>query len=326
MVVARYHTADNEWHPNTRATHHLTNNANNIHMFNDDDNSQDHIQVANGAGLDILHSGSSTFSSPSKSFLLKQILCVPEINKNLLSVHRFYLDNNVFFEFHASFFLMKDYLGNILHRGPLSNGLYTFSASLAHLQPQGISSIHVSAQLWHRRLGHASFPVINKAISIAPRNKLTSICSDCQLAKSHAIPFKHVHVSVLKPLELIYSDVWGPAPVLSTTGARYYISFLDDATKYLWLFPLKLKSDAYPTFLNFQTVVERQFDTKIKALQSDWGGEFRSLNKYLHSQGINHRITCPYTHQQAGAIERHHRQIVEVGLSLLAHSKLPQKF
>jgi hypothetical protein len=109
MVDARYHTVDNEWHHDTGATHYLTNNANNIHVFNDDDNSQYHIQVANGAGLDILHSGSSTFSSPSKSFLLKQILCVPEINKNLLYIHHFCLDNNVFFEFHASFFLVKDF-------------------------------------------------------------------------------------------------------------------------------------------------------------------------------------------------------------------------
>jgi histone deacetylase 1/2 len=61
-------------------------------------------------------------------------------------------------------------------------------------------------------------------------------------------------------------------------------------------------------------------------MQSDWGGEFRSLHKYLHSQGINHRITCPYTYQQAGAMERCRRQIVEVGLSLLDHSKLPQIF
>jgi len=162
MVVARYHTADNKWHPDTRATHNLTNNANNIHLLNEDDNSQDHIQVANGAVLKIIHSGTSTFSYPSKSFMLKQILCVPEIQKNLLSVHHFCLNNNVFFEFHASFFLVKDCLGNILYRGPLSNGLYNFSASLAHLQPQGLSSVHVSAKLWHRRLGHASFPSLIK--------------------------------------------------------------------------------------------------------------------------------------------------------------------
>jgi len=75
IIVARYHTTDNEWHLDTRATHHLTNNANNIHLLNEDDNSQDHIQVANGAGLKIIHSCTSTFSSPSKSFMLKQIMC-----------------------------------------------------------------------------------------------------------------------------------------------------------------------------------------------------------------------------------------------------------
>jgi hypothetical protein len=65
------------------------------------------------------------------------------------------------------------------------------------------------------------------------------------------MPFIKMHVAVSQPLELIYSDVWGPASTLSTSGARYYISFLDDATKFLWLFPLKLKSDAYQTFLSF---------------------------------------------------------------------------
>jgi hypothetical protein len=109
----------------------------------------------------------------------------------------------------------------------------------------------VSSQIWHRRLGHVSFPVIHKAISLPIPNKNRPICSDCQLAKSHAMPFIKMHVAVSQPLELIYSDVWGPASTLSTSGARYYISFLDDATKFLWLFPLKLKSDAYQTFLSF---------------------------------------------------------------------------
>lgn len=102
---------------------------------------------------------------------------------------------------------MKDYLGNLLHRGPLSNGLYNFSASLARLQPQALSSVRVSANVWYHRLGHASIQVINKAISLPIQNKNLSIYSECQLAKRHAMPFKNVHVSILKPLQLIYSDV-----------------------------------------------------------------------------------------------------------------------
>jgi len=251
LLAAHYLQPYKEWHPDTGATHHLTNDVNNIQFSHANHDTQDHVQVANGAGLKIVRSGTSTLSSPSKSFTLNQILLVPDIQKNLLSVHRFCLDNNVFFEFHASFFIVKDYSGNTLHRGPLSNGLYNFSASLAHLQPQAFSSVRVSSQIWHRRLGHASFPVIHQAISLPSPNKNRPICSDCQLAKSHAMPFIKMHVAVSQPLELIYSDVWGPASTLSTSGARYYISFLDDATKCLWLFPLKLKSDAYQTFLSF---------------------------------------------------------------------------
>ena len=98
--------------------------------------------------------------------------------------------------------------------------------------------------------------------------------------------------------------------------------FLDDYSKFLWLFNIKLKSDVEHVFLNFQTYVEKQFDMKIKAIQSDWGGEYRRLYTYFHQNGINHRLACPYTHQQNGFIERKHRHIVEVGLSLLAHSHL----
>jgi histone deacetylase 1/2 len=221
---------------------------------------------------------------------------------------------------------VKDYLGNVLHWGPLRNGLYNFSVSFARLQPQALSSIQISTTLWLRRLGHASFPVINKVISFPITSNKSSICSHCQMAKSHALPFSNSHIFVSKPLELLYSDVWGPAPILSTTYARYYIRFLDNSTKFLWLFPLKLKSDALQIFQKFQAAIERQFNTKIKVIQTDWGGEYRSLNHFLQTQGITHRVTCPYTHQQAGAIERRHRQIMEVGLALLAHSDLPNIF
>ena len=99
--------------------------------------------MGNGAGLKIVQSGTSNLFSSSKSFVLNQILFVLDIQKNLLSIQCFCLNNNVFFEFHASFFLVKDYLGNHLHRGPLSNGLYNFSTFLARLQSQALSSVRV---------------------------------------------------------------------------------------------------------------------------------------------------------------------------------------
>jgi histone deacetylase 1/2 len=61
------------------------------------------------------------------------------------------------------------------------------------------------------------------------------------------------------PLELIFSDVWGPAPLFSSDGYRYFVIFVDVHTKYIWYYPLVAKSDIYSVFHQFQTLVERQF-------------------------------------------------------------------
>ena len=79
-------------------------------------------------------------------------------------------------------------------------------------------------------------------------------------------------------------------------------------------------------FLKFKTLVETQFDNKIKCLQTDWGGEFRSLKPFLDKLGIVHRLSCPYTPQQNGRVERKNRHVVEVGLSMLAQSHVPISF
>jgi histone deacetylase 1/2 len=82
----------------------------------------------------------------------------------------------------------------------------------------------------------------------------------------------------------------------------------------------------FARFREFQSLVERQFDRKIHAMQTDWGGEYQSLNSFFKQVGIAHHISCPHTHQQNGSAESKHRHIVEVGLTLLAHASMPLKF
>lgn len=65
-------------------------------------------------------------------------------------------------------------------------------------------------------------------------------------------------------------------------------------------------------------MIKTQFNGTIKSLQSDWGGKFRNVSTFLQQHGINHRISCPYTQEQNGAVERRNRIIVEKGLTLLA--------
>jgi hypothetical protein len=151
------------------------------------------------------------------------------------------------------------------------------------------------------------------------------ICDSCQLAKSHQLPYP-VSTSVSTvPLEQVFSDVWGPAPE-SAGKHSYYVSFIDDFSKFTWIYLLKKRSDVYQVFLNFQQLVERKFDRKIITMQTDWGGEYEKLNSFFQKVGITHHVSCPHAHQQNGSAERKHRHIVEVGLALLANASMPLKF
>jgi hypothetical protein len=76
----------------------------------------------------------------------------------------------------------------------------------------------------------------------------------------------------------------------------------------------------------FQAYVERLFNNKILAVQTDWRGEYHKLSSFFARIGISHLIFYPHTHQQNGATERKHRHIVGAGLSLLAHASMPLKF
>lgn len=144
--------------------------------------------------------------------------------------------------------------------------------------------------------------------------------------KAHSLPYFPSTMNYTKHLQLVYSDLWGPAPLLSTNGNKYYLSFVDAYSKYTWVFSLKTKSTAFSTFLTFQKLVETQLDTTIKSIQIDWGREFRVFQKHWTERGIVHRVTCPYAHSQNGNVERKHRHIVEMGLSMLPHAQMPLKF
>jgi histone deacetylase 1/2 len=123
----------------------------------------------------------------------------------------------------------------------------------------------------------------------------------------------------------VFSDVWGPATD-SVGRNKYYVSFIDDYSKFTWIYLLKYKSEVFQKFHDFQQLVERQFDRKIIAVQTDWGGEYEKLNSFFTKIGISHHVSCPHAHQQNGSAERKHRHIVEVGLAILASACMPLKF
>ena len=112
---------------------------------------------------------------------------------------------------------------------------------------------------WHARLGHPSFQTIRHLVHQfqlpCSSSKLSSNkCPSCCLGKLHrlSLPLTHHHSS--RPLELVHSDVWGPAPIFSSSGHKYFVLFIDDYSPFTWLFPMKNKSKVFSIFKQFKSV------------------------------------------------------------------------
>jgi hypothetical protein len=118
--------------------------------------------------------------------------------------------------------------------------------------------------------------------------------------------------------------VWGPGPT-SVARKSYYVSFVDDFSKYTWIYLIRHKSKVFQIFHTFQSLVERSFNNKIIAMQTNWGGEYQKLDTFTHIR-ISHHVSCPHSHRQNGVIELKHQYIVEVGLPLLVHASMPLKY
>ena len=321
------------WYMDSGATDHITGELEKLSVH-DRYHGGDHVHAANGSGMEISHVGHSMVQSHSHKIHLNNNLHVPDASKSLVSVNRLTRDNNAFVEFHPDHFSIKEAVTKkVLLRGKAEGGLYPIRPSLHQPSTQNKQAFGVvkpSTSVWHSRLGHASSSVVHRVLSrhnlpFVQDESFKHICDSCQKGKSHQLPYpKSTSVST-SVLDLVFSDVWGPAPP-SVGRSNYYVSFIDDYSKFTWIYLLHHKSEVFQCFRDFQSLVERQFNKKIRAIQTDWGGEYRSLNSFFNCIGIHHLVSCPHAHQQNGSAERKHRHIVEMGITLLAHASMPLKF
>ena len=132
----------------------------------------------------------------------------------------------------------------------------------------------------------------------------------------------------LAPFDLIHTDVWGPSPIYSKAGYRWYIIFVDDFSRMTWLYLLKTKEEVKEVFKIFITMVKTQFERNIKVIRSDNGTEYVNYNirEILHTNGIVHETSCVGTPQQNGVAERKNRHILEITRALLIENNVPNIF
>jgi hypothetical protein len=144
-----------------------------------------------------------------------------------------------------------------LYRGICTSELYplTYRSSWTSTARQAYSAKKLTSSKWHIRPGHPTFPIVHRVIRdndlpfISDKDS-QSVCGSCQMAKSHQLSYPISNKVSNVPFQLVFLDVWDPTP--SSAGRHnYYVSFIDDHTKYTWIDLLKKKSDVIQVFRNF---------------------------------------------------------------------------
>jgi histone deacetylase 1/2 len=264
---------DSNWYLDSGATDHITSELEKLTTM-DRYNGGDQVHAANANGVNITHIGHTTLLTPSSQVHLKNILYVPNSHKNLVYVHQLTHDNNAYNEFYPTHFSLKEQsMKKTLLQGRCEEGLYPLlSSSRSSSNKEANGAVKSSKSLWHHRLGHASSPIVRQVLS---RNNIffvnesnNHVCNACQQGKCHQLPYPRSTSMSASPLDLIFSDVRGPAPA-SVGRNQYYLSFIDDHNNFVWVYLLRHKSQVFQSFQDFQQLVERKFDRKIKAIQTD---------------------------------------------------------
>lgn len=214
-----------------------------------------------------------------------------------------------------------------------ANGLYILdSCSRQALVTRSQHS--ADYQTWHRRLGHLHEEAIRKMASGTvdgiqcrfPTEK--SVCRPCAMGKQRRESFQRSKTMTKQKLELVHSDVCGPMKNPSVSGYRYFVTFIDDFTRYTVVCFLRSKSEVYEKLVQFIRLAERSTGCKLRTLRTDNGSEYinHRTSKLLRQLGIRHETSVEYCPEQNGKSEIVNRILVEKARSMLADSCLEPQY
>ena len=218
-------SSSSEWVIDSRATYHMTGNSSLFSTFQSQP-SPFTVTLADGSHSCVL--GSSTIV-PTPSIPLTLVLSLPNFSFNLMSVSKLTRAPMCYISFFPDFCLFQDLMTKqIIGRGRESGGLYILDPTI----PRPIACSEVTTPFeTHCRLGHLLLPLLKK---LCPQfsSFLSLDCESCQFAKHHHLSYSpRVNKRASAHFELVHSDVWGPCPVVSPTGFRYFVTFVGDYSR-----------------------------------------------------------------------------------------------
>ncbi|CAI7741546.1 unnamed protein product [Closterium sp. NIES-54] len=278
---------------------------------------------ASGHMLKVAGAGGSAFKgADGKLVVLHDVLLVPDLKANLISLRKL-----------AKAGVSTSTDGARTYKGQLGNRAGEGSASQGECNAVGGVGVKVSAGSgeidWataHRRLGHVAMLLLKQLEKDGAVKGLKlngqlpdENCEIYLLSKFTLFPFHRVTGRSKKPLELVHMDLVGPLPVQGHKGERYFLTIVDDWSRLMWAYPLKQKDHAASTMQeDWLPFVEKQAESVVKRISTDWGGEFlgAKMTAWLKKQGIQRELTMAYTMGEDVA-EWANRIILETARALL---------
>ncbi|KAJ9552407.1 hypothetical protein OSB04_016452 [Centaurea solstitialis] len=329
MAMSVQAPQDNNFYTDSGATRHMNFNQGTMHSPTPCNSN--FIQVGNGDMVPARYTGQCTLPYSLHPLHLKNVLVSDKLIKNLISVRRFTIDNYVSVEFDPFGFTVKDLkTWSFLQRCDSDHhDLYPVLPP-APRSALASANVVVSYDVWHRRLGHPGAAIFQFLVSrkfIACSSQTFTLCHACQLEKHCRLPFSLSTTKTSRVFELIHSDL-STSPITSLSGFKYYVLFLDDFPHFLWVFPLRAKSEVFSVFKTFRAYVLNQFKTNIQLFQYDNGREFNNqpFLDFFKTHGIKMRFSCPYTSPQNGKGERTIHTINNTLRMSLIQASPPPKF
>ncbi|GBN98043.1 Retrovirus-related Pol polyprotein from transposon TNT 1-94 [Araneus ventricosus] len=266
---------------------------------------------------------------------LKDVFYTPNMRRNLISGARMDIAG------------LKIIWSNNVMRICHSNNEYFFSAFRRDMfyivsgYPllDSVMYTSVDLNLIHKRLCHVNIPLIkdmckNKSVKGLEKVNIkidNESCIACNAGKATRTSLKknYVYKRVTKSvLDKVHMDLWGPAPVNSLGGSKYFLSIIDDFSRKIDVFTLKSKSEVFSIFKEYLSRVQRELGRKLKSVRTDNGLEFchKDFETFLRDLGIKIERTSFYTPELNGIAERFNRSSMEAVRTMLQDSGLQPRF
>ncbi|KAK3037894.1 hypothetical protein RJ639_032124 [Escallonia herrerae] len=311
------------WLIDSGALHHMTGNLNFFSSIWDIPPFP--VGLPDGLQTNAIKVGSVSLAN---GITLRHVLYVPNLAVNLISVSCLATDANCFVVFSNDICVLQDRTSKSpIGLGKMHRGVFMFQP-LSTATVAAVSEFE-SYELWHRRMGHpSSQPLIHLPTVSVVSPSLKTICDVCCRAKHSQTVFPDSTSRAMDIFGLVHCDIWGPYRVSTISGAKYFLTIMDDYSRAVWVYLMHDKSQTGTLLRNFCNMVHTQFSKLVKIIQSHNDHEFDSqpMTQFYNDHGILHQTSMVDTPKQNGRVERKHRHILEVARALRFQANLPIEF